>query len=114
MAIANIALLPVVRNDTWDGLSGCKFSSTGTAFASPLATVRMSFKDSTGAVQLALSSDTPGEATITDAAGWEFEIPARKLSMPDGAYSWGIETTDSAGIVKTRVIGTITILPDPV
>jgi hypothetical protein len=114
MAIANITLLPVVRNDTWDGLTNCKFSSTGTAFASPLATVRMSFKDSTGAVQLALSSDTPGEATITDAAGWEFEIPARKLTMTDGAYSWGIETTDDDGVVKTRVIGSIHILPDPV
>jgi hypothetical protein len=114
MAIANIQLLPVVRNDTWDGLTGCKFSSTGSAFASPLATVRVSFKDSTGAVQLALSSDVEGEITITDAAGWEFDVPARVLSMTEGAYSWGIETTDSADVVKTRVIGSIQILPDPV
>jgi len=113
MAIANITLLPVVRNDTWDGLSGCKFSSTGSAFASPLDTVRMSFKDSTGAVQLTLSSETTGEITITNAAGWEFDIPGRVLSLADGCYSWGIETTDSTGIIKTRVIGQIQILPDP-
>ena len=114
MAIANITLLPVVRNDTWDGLTNCKFSSTGTAFASPLATVRMSFKDSTGAVQLALSSDVEGEITITDAEAWQFDIPGRVLSMAEGTYSWGIETTDDDGIIKTRVIGSIPILPDPV
>ncbi len=114
MAIVNIALLPVVRNDTWDGLSGCKFSSDGTAFASPLETVRMSFKDSTGAVQLALSSDITSEIEITDAAGWTFDVKGRRLTMPAGEYSWGIETTDSGDVVKTRVIGTLNLLPDPV
>ena len=114
MAIANIPLLGVFRNDTWDGLSNCKFSSTGSAFASPLATVRMSFKDSAGAVQLLLTSATTSQIEITNASGWEFEVKSRVLTMAEGQYSWGIETTDSAGVVKTRVVGSIPILPDPV
>jgi len=93
MATTNIALHPVVRNDTWDGLSDCSFSSDGTAFASTLATVRMSFKDSAGAVQLALSSEDSEQIEITDADAWTFDVLPRVLSMTEGAYSWGIETT---------------------
>jgi hypothetical protein len=114
MARTNIKLLPAVRNDTWDGLTGCKFSSTGTAFASPLALVRMTFKDSSGSVSLALSSANEDEIEITDAAAWEFDVLGRVLTMTEGAYSWAIETTDDEGIVKTRVVGTICILTDPV
>jgi hypothetical protein len=74
----------------------------------------MSFKDSTGAVQLLLTSATTSQIEITNASGWEFEVKSRVLTMTEGAYSWGIETTDSAGVIKTRVIGSIQILPDPV
>ena len=114
MARANIALECAVKNDTWDGLSDCQFSSDGSAFASPLALVRMTFKDSGGSVRLTLSSANADEIEITDASGWMFDILPRVLTMAEGAYSWGIETTDDQDVVKTRVVGTIQILQDPV
>jgi len=109
-----ITLSPVKQGDTWDGLTNCSFASTGSAFSSPLALVRMQWKDSTGAAALTLSSAVSGEVTITNAASWTFDVPGRILSLSAGVYSIGLETTDSAGVVKTRVTGTQKILADPV
>ena len=109
-----ITLSPTVKCDSWDGLTNCSFTSDGTAFDESLLLVRMQWKDSTGATALTLSSAVSGEVTITSAANWEFEVPGRVLSLDAGIYSIGLETTDSAGIVKTRVTGTHKILADPV
>lgn len=111
---AQVNLAPIVQGDTWDGLTNCSFSSDGTAFGDSLDTVRMQFKDSAGNAALTLSSETAGQITITDAAAWTFDVEPRVINLTAGTYSWGIETTDSQGVIKTRVTGIIPIINDPV
>lgn len=108
-----VTLTPIVQGDTWDGLQ-CSFSSDGTAFADDLSLVRFQFQDEDGTSALTLSSAVSGEVTINDAANWTFTVEPRIISIEPGTYSIGIETTDSAGIKKTRIAGTIEIIPDPV
>jgi len=110
---AQIDLTPVIQGDTWDGLT-VSMSSTGTAFGSNLSTVKMTFKDSTGTVALALTSATSSEILITSASSWTFNVVGRVLSLAADTYSWGIETTDAGGVIKTRLTGTLKILADPV
>jgi len=108
----NITLTPVVYKDTWDGLTECSFSSDGTAFASPLALVRMFFKNEDGEVGLELSSAN-STITIDDAAAWEFTInPVSPILLEPGQWYWSIETTDDQDIVKTRLFGSLEILGD--
>ena len=114
MAIpARITLKPVVKGDTWDGMT-VSMSSTETALDSDLATVRMQWQTSAGTVALTLSSEEAGEITITDAGGWEFTVEPRILSIDPSVYAIGVETTDAQGLVKTRIEGIHEILADPV
>jgi len=108
-----VNLTPVIQGDTWDGLT-VSFSSTGTAFADTLSTVKMTFKDSTGTTALALTSASASEILITDSITWTFNAVGRILSLAADTYSWGIETTDAGGVTKTRLTGTLKILADPV
>lgn len=109
-----IQLPPVFQNDTWNGMYSCKFSSDGTSFASNLSLVRFTLKNSEGTTTLELTSATTSEIQITSASGWEFDIKQRQLGIPPDTYSFGIETTDAAGIVKTRVTGVLPVTKDPV
>lgn len=108
-----VNLTPVIQGDTWDGIT-VSMSSTGTAFSDTLATVKMTFKDSSGTLALALSSASASEILITDASAWTFNVVGRVLSLAADTYSWGIETTDSGGVIKTRLTGTLKIISDPV
>jgi len=110
-APAIINLSPCVYLDTWDGLTGCSFTSDGTAFASPLSRVRMYFMDANGSVGKQCDSEDE-TITITDAAAWEFDVAPFLMQLAAGEWQWSIETTDSSGDVKTRVTGTIRILSD--
>lgn len=107
---AIVYLTPIVEGDTWDGIA-VTFSSTGTAFDSALDSVTMDFRTLTGVVTQTLTS-AGGEITIDDANAWEISVPEIVLSLSDGVWHWSITTTDSAGIIKTRVIGTLQILPE--
>lgn len=99
--------------DTWDGLTNCSMSSTGTAFANPLASVRMFWRDSDGAVGLQLTS-AGGDITIDDAANWQYTVnPITQFPLAVGVWRWSIEFTDSAGRVKTYWAGTREIKSDP-
>ena len=109
---ANVLLAPCVYKDTWDGLSNVSFSSDGSAFASSLALVRMFFRDENNVVGLELSSAN-NTITIDDANAWRFTVnPVSPMLLAVGNWYWSIETTDSAGVIKTRVFGTISILND--
>lgn len=109
---SNLILKPCVYLDTWDGLPNCSFTSTGNAFASPLALVRMFFRDENNEVGLELSSAN-SRIVINNANSWQFTInPVSPMNLAIGQWYWSIETTDSQGIIKTRVFGTIEITRD--
>ena len=109
---AKVVLTPVVTGDTWDGIT-VALSSTGTAFAQPLALAEMIFVDLEGAVGLSISSATAA-VVINNAATWNVTVAPRTVTLADGFWHWSFRTTDSAGTIKTRLSGTITVLPrDP-
>jgi hypothetical protein len=107
---AFITLEPVVTGDTWDGLTNCRFSSTGSAFGSTLSKVRLDFKSSAGVVGQQLTTVGSGGITIDNATNWTFTVDPVVITMSAGMWSLDFETTDSAGIIKTRVAGIIEIL----
>jgi len=105
-------LTPVISGDGWPGLPACSFSSTGTAFAEPLALVEMFWENKeTGVIELTLSSagEDPG-ITIDSAADWTFSVLPRVITLAAGAKSWSIRTTATGGLPRTRLRGTIDIL----
>jgi hypothetical protein len=72
----------------------------------------MFFRDEENAVGLQLSSAN-STITIDNANSWQFTInPVSPMTLAVGNWYWSIETTDYAGIVKTRVFGTIEITQD--
>jgi hypothetical protein len=103
-------LTPIVEGDTWDGIAA-SFSSDGTAFDSALSSVEMDFRTAAGVVTQTLTS-AAAEITIDDANAWEISVPEIVLSLTDGVWHWSITTTDAGGIIKTRIAGTIQILPE--
>jgi len=106
-----IKLSPIVYLDTWGGLT-VSLSTTGAALDSNLASVRMFFRDSADAVGLELTS-ADGEITITDANAWTFAVAAvNPFPLAVKKWYWSIETTNVAGIVKTRMIGTKEVIED--
>lgn len=107
---AYITLTPVVTGDTWDGLTDCSFSSTGSAFGSTLSKVRLDFKSSAGVVGQQLTTVGGGGITITDSSAWTFDVDPVIITMAAGVWSFDIETTDSAGVIKTRVGGILTVI----
>jgi hypothetical protein len=110
---SNIVLTPCVNGDTWDGLTDCSFSSDGTAFSSPLSQVRMFFKNNENETGLELTS-AAGTITIDNAAQWMFTVnQVNPMTLDPGLWYWSIETTDSQGVVKTRVFGILEIISDP-
>ena len=108
-----VTLAPITRHDTWDGLH-LAYSSNGTAFASPLALVRMQFRDADGALGLSLTSSGPAATiTISDAARWAFSVlPITSVTLAAGTWTWSIETTAADGRCKTYLAGTIKVVED--
>ena len=54
--------------------------------------------------------------TINNATTWTFTVgpvAAATMAIAEGVHEYDIETTDSAGVVRKYVRGTITILPSP-
>ena len=107
---AYTTLTPVVTGDTWDGLTDCSFSSTGSAFGSTLSKVRLDFKSSAGVVGQQLTTVGSGGIVIDDATAWTFTVSPVVITMAAGYWSFDIETTDSAGIIKTRVAGILPVI----
>lgn len=108
----HIELSPVVINDTWGGLTDCRFTSNGNAFSSNLANVRMHFRDSENVLIREMTS-TNGGVTIDNASNWQFTVnPITSLTFNPGTYYWSIETTDLNGKIKTYVSGTLQVIHD--
>jgi hypothetical protein len=116
--IQNIELPWTVSSNTWDGLTWALTSVDGddTRFASTLSLVRFQLQDSTGAVALTLTSATAEQVTINTATAnaWSVTVEPRILTLTAGVYSFGLEFTDSASVVKTYLAGTLEIKPDRV
>jgi hypothetical protein len=112
MSCSTIQLPATRKGDTWDGMT-VALSSTGTTFADSLSAVHMSFWLA-GATTAALDlKSADSEVTIDDAAAWEFTVdPVSPMTLAAGQYSWQIQTTDSAGVIKTYLSGTIEITSD--
>jgi hypothetical protein len=55
-----------------------------------------------------------GEITlnVTTARLWSITVENRLLTVDAGIYSWALETTDAAGIIKVQLIGTLAVKPD--
>ena len=116
-----LALDPFTEGDEWEGIPGIqiKVGPEGGPYAapeSPLDIVTMRFKRSgrvSSTVIVELSSETPGEITITDAAAWEFSIPAQVVPLLTcGTWTWRIRCKDSTptGKPKTYLADTIEVL----
>ena len=81
-----------------------------------LSRVRCKVVDKDGAEALSLDSDTSGiTLDTTSAPTWEFTLDvitaATTEALTAGSFSQDIETTDSAGTVKTWTEGTWVITP---
>jgi hypothetical protein len=103
----SVTLTPVVYQDTWSGLT----VTHDPAPESPLASVRMFFRDKDRNLGLQLA--TGSGVTITDAAGWSFEVDAiTSFPLAAGTWFWSIEATATDSTIKTRVSGIITVIFD--
>jgi hypothetical protein len=102
------------KNETWDGLTWEIVSTDSTEFDSVLSSAKFQLKNSIGDAVLTLTSATLGEVTlnVTTPRQWNVTVEKRILSLDDGIYSWGLETTDADGVVKTRLIGDLKVNAD--
>ena len=116
--IYSIRLPETFKGATWDGITWRITSVTAgaTEFAGTLTLVRFQLQNELKEAVLTLSSETAGQVTISNAAPnqWEVTVEPLVLTIAAGTYRWGLETTDSTGIVKPRVGGTLEVKHDPV
>jgi len=116
---SNITLPKTYSGDTWDGLTWAVSDAAGdTEYAGALTLVRFQLQDSGGAAVLTLTSADPAAVTLNSAApyAWSATVEPRILTLPPGDYTFGMEFTDDSTTparVKTRLAGTLEILPDP-
>lgn len=115
---ANVKLPDTFKGDTWDGLTWAISSvdPEDTRFASTLSLCRFELQTLSGTSALALSSATAGQVTINTATAnaWSVTVEPRVLTLSAGEYLYGLEFTDSAGVIKTYLTGSLTVLADPV
>ena len=112
--IPTIELPNAYKGETWDGLTWAIISTDSTEFDGTLISAKMQIKNQSGAAVLTLSSTNAGEITLNQTAPrqWSLTAESRIMSLDAGVYSWALETTDDAGIVKTRMIGTLAVNAD--
>ena len=114
----SIELPAIFSGDTWDGLTWTvsDVADGETEFSGTLTTARFQLQDSDGTVALTLTSETQGQVTINTATSnaWSVTVEPRALTVAEGVYSFGLETTDDSGIVKIQIAGTLPVFADPV
>jgi hypothetical protein len=98
---------PVTQGDTYPAAR-----ITETSADTALVRVRLKVKDTQGNTLLTLDSATTGiTLTATAAGAWDFLIAAIDTDpIPPGSHHYDLETTDSAGTVRTEFAGTWQIL----
>lgn len=107
--LKNIELETVASGETWGGLTLTITDSDDTQFSGTLSAVTMTWKNSTGAVALTLSSATAGQITINTATAyaWSFTVEDRILSLPADIYTWAIRVTDADGLIDADIVSGI-------
>ena len=101
---------PFVRGDVWSGIPTITILVNGAVPPLPIASARMQFRRSGIVGDELLSLD--GSIIIQSAANWELSIPSRSLSLSVGKWDYDLETTDSAGVIKTYIKGSIAVAND--
>lgn len=96
---------PVTKGDTYPA-----FQITETEADSDLSRVRVFIKDTDGAALLTLDSNDSGVTINTATAGaWDFTVGPitadQTEALGSAFFSHEIETTDSAGTVRTEFAG---------
>jgi hypothetical protein len=106
-----IQLPSTYKDCTWDGLTWTVTASDGTEFADTLSSATFVLKDEDGTAVLTLTSATAGQITlnVTTADAWSLTVEPRILTLSAATYSWTLTTTDSASVVKPRLVGTLQI-----
>jgi len=114
--IYSIKLPDTFQGKTWDGITWrvTDVPADATEFAGTLTLARFQLQDEAGEVALTLSSATAGQVTINTATpnAWDVTVEPLVLTIAAGTYRWGLETTDSTGLIKIRIGGTLKIKPD--
>lgn len=106
---------PVFHNDTWKGIPLLTLTVNGVAPAATLASAVMVFNRPNRDPGLTPSTGyelttEKGDIEILDATLWKLRVKKVVLPLDYGRWEFKIKTTDSDGVVKTRVVGEILIL----
>jgi hypothetical protein len=105
----NITLPSSFSGDTWDGFTWTvsDVPPEDTEFSGTLVKAIFQLQNSEKVPVLNLSSATAGQVTINTATpnAWSVTVEPRILTIPAGVYSYGLQTTDSDGVKKTRIAG---------
>lgn len=106
---------PIVRGDTWKGVSSIQISFTGGALTS-LESGRLQFrreKSRGGDPELELNTESSGILILeTGNPSWEVSLPKQSLELPVGENYWDLELIDSDDCIQTYLEGSIEILQD--
>ena len=101
---------------TWPGFTWRIDSTDATEFDAVLSSAAFQLQNEDGTAALTLTSATAGQVTlnVTTARAWSITVEPRILSLDPGNYSWALETTDADGVKQPRLLGTLTVKPDPI
>lgn len=113
-----VALLPTVRGDLWDGIAQLgPLTFNDLPPPSTLVRVDLHFRkawdDKNPAYGLSSQVITGyGTITIVDAAAWFCTVPPQALPLKPGVWKWDVQYTAADGTVFTPVGGTIAVTQD--
>lgn len=110
-----LALEPFTEGDTWKGIPSITITVNGGTPAAQISQVSMRFKKAGAALSavVELSSATPAQISLTNAAGWVFSIPEQVVpGLTFGDWIWRIRVTDAAGKKHTYLADKFTVLED--
>ena len=113
MIPGKLPLDPFTEGDKWEGIPALTITINGAQPADPVTLVTMKFKlaDDLPSSVVTLTSATPGQITIVDAAAWEIAIPAQTIAgLTYGKWTWRIECTDATNGARTYIADEIEVL----
>ncbi len=113
MIPAKLALEPFSEGDDWDGIPAITITINHAAPAVAMGSVTMRFRQ-TGVTKptiVELSSGTPSQIAILDAAVWNFQIPVQPIpELTAGRWMWRLRITDAVGRKRTYLADEIVVL----
>lgn len=112
-APAQLNLQPVVRGDTWVGVSSINITVDEVPPTDDLSFARIQFRKEVDSNPAGATLDTEtGGIVILSASNWQISLPEQKLPLESGQWGWDLETTDSTGRTKTYLAGTLEVIAD--